>query len=92
MRKILLAAIAGFCFVAASAQQDYWSRSSKSNVASTDKAVARRSFPTQFDVYSLNIAPLRQQLFSIVGAQASRQSTIISLPNADGQLEQFEVV
>ena len=92
MRKILLAAIAGFCFVAASAQQDYWSRSSKSNVASTAKAVARRSFPTQFDVYSLNIAPLRQQLFSIVGAQARSQSTIISLPNADGQLEQFEVV
>ncbi len=92
MRKILLATIAGFCFVAASAQQNYWSRSSKTNVASTDKAVARRSFPTQFDVYSLNMAPLRQQLFSIVGTQARSQSTIISLPNANGQLEQFEVV
>ncbi len=71
--------------------QDYWSLGSKTNVASTDKAVARQSFPSQFEVYNLNIAPLRQQLFSITGTQARSQSAIISLPNADGQLEQFEV-
>jgi hypothetical protein len=58
----------------------------------TDKAVARLSFPKEFKLYDLNIAPLRQQLMSIAGSQALRHSAIISFPNADGQLEQFEVM
>jgi Metallo-peptidase family M12B Reprolysin-like/Secretion system C-terminal sorting domain len=57
----------------------------------TDKAVTRQSFPKSFKLFDLNISLLRQDLFSIVGNQSSRRSTIISLPNADGQIEQFEV-
>ena len=51
--------------------------------------MARPSYPKEFKLYNLNIEPLRQQLFSVVG-NASR-STVIVLPNADGQYEQFEV-
>ena len=58
---------------------------------STDKAVARLSFPTEFKLFNLNIALLRQQLFSIVGKNAVSYTTVISLPNANGALEQFEV-
>jgi hypothetical protein len=91
MRKLLLLTIAGFLFIGANAQDAYWASSSRSSVTSTDKAVARQAFPREFKLFQLNIAPLRQQLFSIAGAQDSRQTTIISLPNAEGGMEQFEV-
>lgn len=55
-----------------------------------DKGVARQSFPKEFRLFNLSIDFLRQDLFSIVGNQ-SRRTTIISLPNADGGIEQFEV-
>ncbi len=57
----------------------------------TDKGVSRQSFPKKFQLFDLEINSLRQNLFSIVGAAASKTSTIISLPNADGAIEQFEV-
>ncbi|CAN1526032.1 Secretion system C-terminal sorting domain [Flavobacteriaceae bacterium] len=57
----------------------------------TDKAVARNDFPKQFKLFNLNINPLRQELFSIINNQFGKHFTIISLPNADGQIEQFEV-
>src|SRR5688500_6682176 len=72
-----------------SAQQDYWSAASERTGIVTHKAVARLSFPKEFELFNLNIQPLRQQLFSIVD-QAGR-GTIISLPNASGVMEQFEV-
>ena len=57
----------------------------------TDKAVARDNFPKQFKLYDLNINSLRQELFTLVDNQKGKHATIISLPNADGQIEQFEV-
>src|SRR6188768_2129136 len=57
----------------------------------TDKAVARLSFPKEFKLFDLNIEPLRRELFSITGSRATSRSTVISLPNADGGIEQFEV-
>ncbi len=57
----------------------------------TDKAVARLSFPKEFKLFDVNIEPLRQQLFSVVDNRTSNHSTIITLPNTDGQLEEFEV-
>lgn len=71
---------------------NYWSESdaSKGKVA-TDKAVGRVAYPKEFKLFSLDMEPLHDALFSIVGSTAKKQSTIISLPNADGQIEQFEV-
>ena len=57
----------------------------------TDKAVARDNFPKQFKLYDLNINSLRQELFTLADNQKGKHATIISLPNADGQIEQFEV-
>ena len=89
--KVLLAVlIVSTVSFEASAQEGYWSlRSEKSGIV-TDKAVARLSFPKEFKLFNLNIDPLRQDLFSIVGNQPGH-STVISLPNADGNIEQFEV-
>ncbi|MFN0278102.1 MAG: reprolysin-like metallopeptidase [Pyrinomonadaceae bacterium] len=77
--------------VSVSAQNIIWSvKNSSSDAIAKDKAVLRQSFPRDFKLFNLDIAPLRQQLFAVVdrGAQAS---AVILLPNADGRLEQFEV-
>ena len=71
--------------------QNYWTMHTDAAKLNTDKAVARLSFPTAFKLFDLNILPLRQELFKVVD-NGSRHSTVISLPNADGGIEQFEVV
>ena len=93
MKKLLLML---FCIFFAnlsfSQKSYYWSKhkDQDSNII-THKAVARQSFPKEFKLFDLNISQLREDLFSIVGKNASGTSTIISLPNADGKIEQFEV-
>ena len=90
--RILLLALFLACVLSfeASAQSNFWSVNNESRAAiRTDKAVARPSYPKEFKLYNLNIEPLRQQLFSVVGNTS--RSTVIVLPNANGQYEQFEV-
>ncbi|MBL0154080.1 MAG: peptidase [Chitinophagaceae bacterium] len=89
--KILLAILIVSTLSLNVSAQDYWSARTAGTVTATDKAVARQSFPTEFKLFALNVDPLRQQLFSIVGDNAARRSAIISIPNADGGFEQFEV-
>ncbi len=91
MRKLLLVFL-GFLFsITIQAQErNFWSLQTGSGKIVTDKAVARQSFPREFKLFNLNIAPLRQDLLSVAD-NASAHSTIISLPNADGGFEQFEV-
>ena len=94
MKKALLLTVmfVSFVFLGFSQSDRFWSENlgNKSSII-TAKAVARQSFPTEFKLYNLNAEAMKQQLFSIVGSQAQRHSTIISLPNSDGQLEKFEV-
>lgn len=88
----LIAIIAVSTLVVVNAQREVWSVSNTNRAEIIkDKGVARQSFPTEFKLFNLNIEPFRQQLFSIVGSAARQQSTVISLPNAAGQIEQFEV-
>ena len=69
-----------------------WSANTESrSIITTDKAVARLAYPKEFKLFNLNIGTLRKELFTIVGNNASKHSTVISLPNADGSLERFEV-
>ena len=71
----------------ASAQSNFWSANYESPASiPPHKAVARLSFPKEFKLFNLNIEPLRQQLFSIVGTAALPHSTVIFLPNADGAI------
>jgi len=90
-KKFHLLLVVIFCSFAAIAQQgNYWSLHTNADKIQTDKAVARLSFPTVFKLFNLNIEPLRQELFNVTDNRV-RHSTIISLPDADGNLEQFEV-
>lgn len=92
MRKLLLFVMSFTLMYAVTAQQkNYWSSNTDAGSITTDKSVARLSFPKDFKLFNLNVDPLRQELFSVVGNNASRHSTVISLPNAEGQVEQFEV-
>ena len=78
-------------FTVMAQERNYWSSNTDASSIITDKSVARLSFPKDFKLFNLNVDLLRQDLFSVVGNNASRHSTVISLPDAEGQIEQFEV-
>ena len=95
MKKIVLLSfvLAGFFSTAFSQSDKFWSaETANRNSIITDKAVARLSFPTNFKLFALNATTLSQEVFSIVDNKSSKHSTVISLPNADGNLEQFQIV
>ncbi|RBL92874.1 peptidase [Chitinophaga flava] len=90
MRKVLLFATALLCSKMSFAQ-DYWKTHTDAVRITTDKSVARLAFPTEFKLFDLNFNPLRKEVFKTVG-NAQARKTIISLPNADGKIEQFEII
>jgi hypothetical protein len=92
MKKSIIFLLAMATFGMAVAQnKSVWTQYSGSEKITKDKAVSRASFPKSFKLYNLDLATLRADLFEVV-SNASRHTTIISLPNADGEMEQFEVV
>ena len=93
MKKTLLSTLVLVIFsVMSYAQESIWvAHNANNGKIITNKAVSRQSFPKEFKLYDLNIGPLRQKLFSVTEKNASKNSTVISLPNADGNLEQYEV-
>lgn len=90
MKKLLLVFLSGVFFNAAMAQQNAWRSHTSTAVITKERAVSRLSFPTEFKLFDANIAPLQQELFKVVGNTQSH-SSIISLPNAEGGLEQYEI-
>ncbi|MEP6704025.1 MAG: reprolysin-like metallopeptidase, partial [Acidobacteriota bacterium] len=89
---LLLVCIFGITTLTTLAQERIWSASEKSLAEiPADKAVARQSFPTKFKLFDLNVEPLQRELFSILDNSAVLRSAVISLPNADGNVEYFEV-
>jgi hypothetical protein len=93
MKKTLLLTflLALFTTVGFSQTAKYWSVNTENrNSIPLYKGAASPTFPTEFKLFNLNIAPLRQQLFSVAD-NAQGHSTIITLPNADGGMEEFQV-
>ncbi|MGX7668789.1 reprolysin-like metallopeptidase [Flavobacterium pedocola] len=92
MKRNLLLTLAAFALSSGYAQSDkFWSAyKGDAGKIATDKGVARLTFPKDFDLYSLNLGSLRETLFSLQN-KSTNQKVIISLPNADGKLEQFEM-
>ncbi len=91
MKKLLLFFLSlGFVYASTAQDKNYWSAHTDAAKMPTDKAVSRMSFPTEFKLFNLNMEPLKQELYRVVD-NAARHSTTISIPNADGQLEEFEV-
>ncbi|MEO7310256.1 MAG: reprolysin-like metallopeptidase [Chitinophagaceae bacterium] len=93
MKKVLLlTGVLALLSVEGFSQADrFWSANNQSRAAILkDKAVARLSYPKDFKLFNLDANAIRQELFSV--APGGRHATIISLPNAAGIFEQFEVV
>jgi hypothetical protein len=95
MRKILLLSLTSLLLttLAFSQADRFWSANNQSpNTIIPEKAVARLTYPLKFKLFNLNTDVFRQELFSVAGNNRVKHSTVISLPNADGNFEQFEVV
>ncbi|GAA4762800.1 MULTISPECIES: reprolysin-like metallopeptidase [Flavobacterium] len=93
MKKQLLIALTPILLSGyANAQSNkFWAASSKGKSdVETARGVARASFPKDFMLFDLNSEAMRQTLFSAVN-NTSKKSVVISLPNAEGGIEQFEV-
>ena len=71
-------------------QKNAWSAHTSLTKITTDKGVARLSFPTEFKLFDLNAEMMQQELFKVVD-NATSHTVVISLPNAAGEIEQFEV-
>lgn len=91
-RAVLLTYILSFFSITAFSQADkFWAAATADvKTITADKATTRLTFPKHFKLFNLTQAALRQQLFTVVDG-TSKHSTVISLPNADGGIEQFEV-
>lgn len=90
MRKVLLFAAALLCGTLSYAQ-DYWRPHNDAAGITADKATARLAFPKTFKLFDLDFTPLHGVVFNAVG-KTTPQPTIVSLPDADGQIEQYEIV
>ena len=80
MRKVLLLTtlLVMITVLGFSQTGKFWSVNNDNRSAiTTDKAVARLSYPRDFKLFNLNIEPLRQELFSIVDNRTSKHATII---------------
>ena len=91
-RLLLLTIMLGFFVVSGFSQTaKFWSANYESpNSIVTDKSVARQSYPKDVKLFNLDFQPFQQILLAVAN-KTVKNSTVISLPNADGNIEQFEV-
>ena len=93
MKKIILILMAfAFVHVANAQQKNHWSKHNATDKVTTHKSVARASFPKTFNAFDLNIPAFEQELMSIVGKGKTSNKVKVSFPNADGNIEEFELV
>ncbi len=67
-----------------------WSKH-KGGTLITSKNIERPDFPADFDLYDLNFNSMKRILSNAQDRFVSRNGVVISLPNKQGILEQFEV-
>jgi hypothetical protein len=94
MKKVLLLSLTALITATGFSQTGGTWTVNEENPASIikDKAVGRSSYPKTFKLFDLNTASFRQQIAPVTINSLAHQSVIISLPNADGNIEQFEIV
>ncbi|RYY70044.1 MAG: hypothetical protein EOO13_07810, partial [Chitinophagaceae bacterium] len=91
MKKLLLYVLCIAATHASVAQDNSWTANHDAGKIAPNKAVSRQSFPTNYKLFNLDANAFKQQLFTVVGRNAVRHSNIISLPNAEGEMEKFEI-
>ena len=94
MKKIYILTFmfAFFTTLGFSQSDKFWSANNEAaSKIVTGKGASSKTFPKTFKLFNLNLGAINQQLFTIVGNNNIGRSTIISLPNSNGSIEQFEV-
>lgn len=92
IKKLLFSLVLSMFVLNVNSQNDQvWTKHTTTEKISIDKSALRDNFPKTFRLFDLNINPLRQELFSIINNKAGKHTAIISLPNAAGEIELFEV-
>ena len=92
-KKLFYLLLCFFAFLQSNAQNDaFWTlhNNNSNKIIETDKGVSRESFPKEFQLYALNFSQIRNVLFASKSA-VNGTKIIITLPNVNGQYEQFEV-
>ncbi|WP_353088938.1 reprolysin-like metallopeptidase [Flavobacterium sp.] len=90
MKKILLLCIFFLGLAGMNAQTGrYWSAAEPDKDLERAKGTFRSTFPTQYNLYSLNFDQLKNRLMTIVDQPGA--TCLITLPNAQGKLEDFVV-
>ncbi|MFM2146339.1 MAG: hypothetical protein RL732_1175 [Bacteroidota bacterium] len=93
MQKSLLTLLVFFLFISANAQQrNHWRPFTTPGPINKHKSVGRLSFPTDFRLFDVDMEALRGELMAITGSSPLSRKTVVSLPNADGGIEDFELV
>jgi hypothetical protein len=94
MKKLLLLSLLMSMLAVAGFTQSnrFWSVNTDNQISiEKDKAVSRISYPKEIKLFNLQFGAFQQELLSVVNKNASKRSTVISLPNADGKMEEFEL-
>jgi len=90
MKKILLLSIFFLGLAGMNAQTGrYWSAAQPGKDIERAKGTFRSTFPTQYDLYTLNFDQLKNRLMTIVDQPGT--TCVITLPNTQGKLEDFVV-
>lgn len=93
MKKTILLTMASF-FLAVTVQAQKstpWTNAQKSEATSLSKNTQRITFPEDFSTVRLNLESFIQSLSEAPKVTSSKPGIIISVPNAQGNLERFEV-
>ncbi|WP_313804782.1 reprolysin-like metallopeptidase [Flavobacterium sp.] len=86
-KSILLTLAASFVISTGYSQTGNLWKASEGEIREVSKNAQRESFPSEFKLYDLNLASLKQTLSS---AQ-NKGEVIISLPNTEGKMERFRM-
>lgn len=90
-KTVLLVTALMFVFLGGYAQTDaLWSVTKNKSIVVSESS-KRPSFPTEFKLFQLNIEPMKQILAKAQDRFLSKKAVRITLPNAEGQIESFDV-
>tara|TARA_R110001583_G_scaffold160872_1_gene312758 strand:- start:30695 stop:34528 length:3834 start_codon:yes stop_codon:yes gene_type:complete len=78
--------------VSAQTSDDIWHKTSELQKR-TSKKIERKSLPTTFEVFELNLKTLKRKLNNTPKRKGKlkKSSTVVSFPNENGELEKYEV-
>ncbi|WP_396153212.1 reprolysin-like metallopeptidase [Flavobacterium sp.] len=92
MKKIILLTlftVMSFFDIAAQ-KNNFWTPVNE-NVTAVSKIAQRESFPSNFALYSLNLEAFKTVLTTTPDRFLAQEGVIITLPNAEGEMERFEL-